>query len=129
MSVKRFSANSTGMQKWWIGQLMWKNILKQESITHFQNLLYSSRIDAVLPDYDMPVDELSKLCCTRWLSSHHICWMTEMLNKAQGETYCVFMNYVGNVKRFVTQRIAPLQAKPSKYLFILNAGRDRGSVI
>ena len=101
---------------------------QQESITHFQNLLYSSRIHAVLPDYDMPVDELSKLCCTRWLSSDHICWMTEMLNKAQGETYCVFMNYVGNVKRFVTQRIAPLQPKPSKYLFILNVGRDRGSV-
>ena len=101
---------------------------QQESISHFQNLLYSSRIDAVLQDYDMPVDELSKLCCTRWLSSDHICWMNEMLNKAQGETYCVFMNYVGNVKRFVTQRIVPLQPKPSKYLFILNVGSDRGSV-
>ena len=58
-----------------------------QSITHFQNLLYSSRTDEVLVDYDMPVDELSKLCCTRWLSSDHICWMTETLNKAQGETY------------------------------------------
>ena len=52
-----------------------------------------------------------------------------MLNKAQGETYCVFMDYVGNVKRFVTQRIViPLQPKPSKYLFILNVGSDRGTV-
>ncbi len=75
---------------------------QQESITHFQNLLYGSRTDAVLPDYNMPVDELSRLCCTRWLSSDHICWMKEMLNNAQGETYCIYMNYVQNVKRFVT---------------------------
>jgi hypothetical protein len=101
---------------------------QQESITHFQNLLYGSRTDAVLPDYNMPVDELSRLCCTRWLSSDHICWMKEMLNNAQGETYCIYMNYVQNVKRFVARRIVPLQPKPSKYLFILNVGRDDGSV-
>ena len=78
----------------WYAEMADWHYPQQESVSHFQNLLYSSRIDAVLQDYDMPVDELSKLCCTRWLSSDHICWMNEMLNKASGETYCVFMNYV-----------------------------------
>ena len=99
-----------------------------QSITHFRSLLYSSRTDEVLADYDMPVGELSKLCCTRWLSSDHICWMTETLNKAQGETYSIYMNYVGNVERFVSRRIVPLQPKPSKYFFILNVGGDDGAV-
>ena len=46
---------------WYAEMVDWPTDVEEypqpESITHFQNLLYSSRIDAVLPDYDMPVDE------------------------------------------------------------------------
>ena len=94
-----------------------------QSIMHFQNLLYSFHTDEVFVDYNMPpVGELSKLCCTRWLSSDHICWMMETLNKAQRETYCIYMNYIGNVERFVSRRIVPLQPKPSKYFLFIMLG-------
>ena len=77
----------------------------------------------------MAAGELSKLCCTRWLSCDHMDWMIQELNKVQGETKCVYMNFVLHIDCFIARRITPLQQKPSKYLFVLNVGKNRdGSV-
>lgn len=102
---------------------------QQQGIKQFQNLLYSSRCDELLRDYNMSAEELSEICCTRWLSCDHMCWMTQELNKIQGETLCVYMNFVRNIDRYITKRITPLERKPSKFLFILNVGKNgNGSV-
>lgn len=54
---------------------------RQQRIRQFQHFLYSSRFDELLPDYHMSAEELSQICCTRWLSSDHMGWMTQELNK------------------------------------------------
>jgi hypothetical protein len=101
-----------------------------QGIEQFQNLLYSSRFDAILPHYGMAAEELSKLCCTRWLSCDHVCWLLDELNKAQEEIVCVYMNFVTDINRFIARRITPRQQKPSIYIFVLNVGKDQldGSV-
>ena len=72
---------------------------QQQGIKQFQNLLYSSRFDAILPDYGMAAGELSKLCCTRWLSCDHMDWMIQEFRVAYRPFHCQ-TNYTTTTKTF-----------------------------
>ena len=97
----------------------------QKHIRNFQSLIYSKRYDEILSGYDASAEELSRLCCTRWLSGDHMSWITQKINSMQEETFCIYLNFIRETDRFVTKRIQPLQQKPTKFLFLINVGKSR----
>ena len=99
------------------------------SIAKFKTLIHSTQYDQYIPGFGMDPDELSRICCNRWLSCDHILWVVQKLNSMQSSTMCCYLNYAGNVKRFVTRRLPVGTPKPSSLLFILNVGKSsNGSV-
>ena len=99
------------------------------SIAKFKTLINSTQYDQYIPGFGMDPDELSRICCNRWLSCDHILWVVQKLNSMQSSTMCCYLNYAGNVKRFVTRRLPVGTPKPSSLLFILNVGKSsNGSV-
>ena len=100
------------------------NNLNQKDIKKFQNLIYMRRYDEILSGYDASPQELSRLCCSRWISSDHVSWIIQKLNSTQTEKLCIYMNYTRDIEDFVRKNIAPLRQKPTQFLFILNVGRS-----
>ena len=96
----------------------------QTDINNFQSLIYSKRYDEMLSGYDASAEELSRLCCTRWLSSDHMSWITQKMNSMQEETFCIYLNFTRDIDRFVTKRIEPLKQKPTNFLFVFNVGKS-----
>lgn len=76
-----------------------------ESVSAFKSLIHSPRYDEEIAGYGMSSEELSKICCNRWLSSDHILWVVEKLNTMQSSTLCVYLNYVSDVKRYVKRTV------------------------
>ena len=100
-----------------------------ESISMFKSLIHSQRFDEEIAEYGMSPQELSKVCCNRWLSCDHILWIVKKLNSMQSSTMCVYLNFVRDIKRFVAKRLRPDQPRPSSLIFILNVGKSHdGSV-
>ena len=64
----------------------------QKDIKNFQSLIYSKRYDEMLSGNDASAEELSRLCCTRWLSSDHMSWITQKMNSMQEETFFIYLN-------------------------------------
>ena len=100
-----------------------------ESVSMFKSLIHSPRFDAEIANYGMNPQELSKVCCNRWLSCDHILWIVKKLNSMQSSTMCVYLNFVRDIKRFVARKLRPDQPRPSSLIFILNVGKSHdGSV-
>lgn len=100
-----------------------------ESVSMFKSLIHTTRYDQEIPGYGMDPQELSKVCCNRWLSSDHILWIVKTLNSMQSSTICVYLNFVSDIKKFVARSLQPDQTRPSSIVFILNVGKSSdGSV-
>ena len=95
-----------------------------ESISAFKSLIHSPRYDEEIAGYGMTSEELSKICCNRWLSSDHILCVVEKLNTMQSSTHCVYLNYVSDVKRYVKRRVQSDQLRPVILMFIMNVGKS-----
>ena len=95
-----------------------------ESVSAFKSLIHSPRYDEEIAGYGMSSEELSKICCNRWLSSDHILWVVEKLNTMQPSTLCVYLNYVSDVKRYVKRRVQSDQLRPVSLMFIMNVGKS-----
>ena len=100
----------------------------QASFSEFQSMLYNPRYDAIDPSTGMSSEELSKLCCRRWLSCDYMHWISNKLNSLQTDTLCIFLNQAGNVARFVTRRLPANTPRPRNLVFILNVGKRNGKV-
>ena len=100
----------------------------QASFSGFQSMLYNPRYDAIDPSTGMSSEELSKLCCRRWLSCDYMHWISNKLNSLQTDTLCIFLNQAGNVARFVTRRLPANTPRPRNLVFILNVGKRNGKV-
>ncbi len=42
----------------------------------------------------------------------------------QSSTLCVYLDFVGNIKRFVARRLQPDHPRPSSIVFVLNVGKS-----
>ena len=98
------------------------------TVAKFQELLYTNRNDEMLQHCNMSPNELSRLCLNRWISDDHICWMTNILNRSQTDTYCVYLNGMINKNPKTLRRFSKtIQPKPLKQiLFALNVGASEG---
>ena len=94
------------------------------AIDRFQSLLYSHRYGEQLSNYGMDAEELSKLCCSRWLSSDHVRWVSEQLNKAQIKARCIYLNFISDVNSYGARQLAVLPTNPLRLVFGINVGRD-----
>ena len=95
-----------------------------ESVSAFKSLIHSPRYDEEIAGYGMSSEELSKICCNRWLSYNHILWVVEKLNSMQSSTLCVNLNYASDVKRYVKRRFQSDQLRPVSLMFIMNVGKS-----
>ena len=93
------------------------------SIERFQALIHNTRYDQYIPGCGMNPEELSTVCCKRWITCDQVVWLVNKLNSMQSSILCIYLNYTRNIQRFVLQRVPPGKAKPSGLLFILNVGR------
>ena len=69
------SAVAQEIQWFSTGHLIPSNVKRtppEQSISNFQSLLYNPRYDAINPGTGMSAEELSKLCCRRWLSGDYM---------------------------------------------------------
>ena len=96
----------------------------QKDIKNFQSLIYTKRYDEILSGYDASPEELSRLCCTRWLSSDHMSWITKKLNGMQTDTLCIYLYFTRDIDHFVKKQTDSLRQKPTQFLFILNVRRS-----
>jgi hypothetical protein len=96
----------------------------QGDIKKFQSLVYTKRYNEILSGYDITPEELSRLCCTRWLSCDHMSWITKKLNGMQTETHCIYLNFTGDTDQSVRKKIESLRQKSTQFLFILNVSRS-----
>lgn len=97
----------------------------EKSVARFQELIYTSPYNQDIKGYDVAPDQLAKLCCTRWLSSDHMYWMAVKINDAQKETFCVYLNHIGDIKRITQKRIKQC-GNPKNIIFLINVGLKDG---
>ena len=69
-----------------------------DSIKAFQELLYMAPFDDLLPGFGMSPNEMAELCGNRWVSSDHLLWMAETLNKENPHTFCSVINPILDVE-------------------------------
>ena len=96
----------------------------EDSIKTFQELLYTRPFDDLLPGYGITPNELAKLCGARWISSDHLLWMAETLNKEQSHTFCSVINPIIDVESLAARKLQPLQ--PNSLLFFVNVSSVAG---
>lgn len=96
-----------------------------ESASMFKSLIHTTRYNREIPSYGTDPQELSKVCCNRWLSSDHILWIVKTLNSMQSSTICAYLNFVSNIKGGKKP-----STRPSSIVFILHVGKSSdGSVL
>ena len=72
----------------------------------------------------MSPQEMAKICSDRWVSSDHVCWLTNMLNKSQSDIYYVYLN---NNLHKKSKTFTPMHAGdkvPKKICFLINVGKN-----
>ena len=65
----------------------------QKDIKNFESLIHSKWYDEMLSRYDASAEELSRLCCTRWVSGDHMSLITQTMNSMQEKTFCIYFNF------------------------------------
>ena len=90
----------------------------------FRSKIHHHSYSAVLPEFGMTPEELSRLCCQRLLSGDHIRWVVKKLNAQQQEMFCVYPNSVLCFQRYV-DRYLETNPLPSRIGVIFNVQKVR----
>ena len=72
----------------------------------------------------MSPEELSRLCCRRYLSGDHMLWTVSKLNEMQLDAHCIYLNYIKDPKSYIERRIKGLSSLPEKLILLQNVGRQ-----
>ena len=67
----------------------------------------------------MTANELAKLCVNEWVSSDHVLWLMNTLNKSQGDTYCIYLNKDMHKAPTTIPPFLAEDTKPSKLCFVV----------
>ena len=87
------------------------------SMNAFKSFIHNNSYIDKLPLFDMVPKELLRVWGRRYLSDEHILWVVGKLNETQGDVLCVYINFVGNVRRFCQKHMSEHRILPKKILF------------
>lgn len=90
----------------------------------FRSKIHNHSYSAVLPEFGMTPEELSRLCCQRLLSGDHIRWVVKKLNTQQQEMFCVYPNSVLHFQGYV-DRYLETHPLPKRIGVIFNVQKIR----
>ena len=94
------------------------------SINNFKSLLWNHDHSKELSRYGMTPNELSRLCCKRYISGDQVHWIVDKLNSMQSDVLCVYLNRVSSIERYIAKKLEKLSTKPSKLAFVINIGKN-----
>ena len=69
--------------------------------------------------------ELAMLCVNRWVSLDRICWLVDSFNSSESEAFFVYLNNALNENPITLSSFLKNQARPSKFCFCINVGKDK----
>ena len=96
-----------------------------KNLAQFRSVIFEKASLELIDKYDMPCEELSRICCTKLLSDDHILWFVRQLNMQQSSCFCIFMNPISDISSFVSSQI---KNTPTKLCFVINVGIDKKGV-
>ena len=94
------------------------------SLNAFRSFIHNHRYSQILPDFEMDPQELSRLCCNRYLAGDHMRWVVKQLNAQQKRVLCLYANSIISVGNFVRLNV-DRQSLPKRIGIILNVGKRR----
>ena len=77
-----------------------------------------------IKELDMDPRVLAALCCDRFLYGDHLMHIATLLNKEQGDIYCLYINYTTQIES-LCERILKKQAPPKKIILMMNVGKQK----
>lgn len=94
------------------------------SLNAFRSSIHNHRYSQILRDFEMDPQELSRLCCNRYLAGDHMRWVVNQLNAQQKGLLCLYANSIISVGNFVRLNV-DRQSLPKRIGIILNVGKRR----
>ena len=98
-----------------------------QALQQFKSIIHNEPHNILITGLNTTPEELSRLCCKRYISGDHMQWVISQLNVLQSSVHCVYLNLVNDIAASVTREKSTMQQYPTALAFIVNCGRDQRS--
>ena len=88
----------------------------------FKSFIHNNSYLDKLPLFDMVPEELARVWGRRYLSDEHMLWAVGKLNETQSDVLCVYINFVGIIRRFCQKHMSRHSMLPKKIVSLMNVG-------